>query len=156
MNLTKNQSRSEIIDRIDEYYGRRVIEIFIELKYDNTRSNFLKPGVRFEESGKLYFLVFYLYAYDWYSIENVTFTVDGRTFRMDTANEARNVVTNGIIKELVTFYTTREFLMKMSEARLVKIKTEGRGITREFNLQKKQLKMIKNLISYADNEHEIL
>jgi hypothetical protein len=156
MNLIKHQSRSEIIDRIDEYYERRVIETFIELKYDNIGSNFLKPGVRFEESGVLYFLVFYLYAYDWFSIDRVTITIDGRSFRMDYANEARNVVTNGIIKELVTFYTTRDFLMRMSEARFVTIKTEGRGVTRDFDLEKKQLKKIKNLISYIDSESDIL
>jgi hypothetical protein len=156
MHLIIPQSHAEIIDRIDEYYGRRVIETLIELKYENVRSNFIKPGVRFDESGKLYFLVFYLYAYDWYSIEKVTFTIDGETFRMDSANEARNVVTNGIIKELVTYYTTRDFLMRIGDARLVKIKTEGRGITRDFSLHKKQLKKIKSLITYIDKENEML
>ena len=143
-----------IIDEIDRYHGKRIISTLIELNTSEGSIIFLEPGVRFEEENALYFLMFHLYAYDWFSIEYCSFTVDSDLFLFSTVKEARNVIVNGVIKELVTFSATRDFLKKLMAAHSVKIRIQGRGEIREFSLTRSDTASIKKLMDYIDKTHD--
>ena len=142
--------KTEIIDWVDYHYGERSISTFIELNLDSGEDVFLSPGVRFTDKGKQYLLVFYLYAYDWLPIEKVVFYIDGDKALFDPPDEARNVITNNVIKKLVTFYTTEAFLEKVASARTVRLTVKGGDKSRDCILSKEQLLQIRELIQYPD------
>jgi hypothetical protein len=139
-----------MVDEIDRYHGKRVVGTLIELSNNEGSTTFLEPGVRFEEEGPQYFLMFHLYAYDWFSIEECFFAIDSDLFLFPKANEARNVIVNGVIKELVTFYTTRDFFEKLMTAHSVKIRIRGRGEIREFSLTGVHATAIQKLMNYIE------
>lgn len=144
------KQKTEIIDWLDYHYGERSISTFIELKHDSGEDVFLAPGVRFTDKGKQYLLVFHLYAYNWFTIEKVDFYIDGINTFFGSPDEARNVITNNVIKELVTFYTSKAFLEKMASASSVRLTVKGGADSRDCGLSKEQILQIRELNQYPD------
>jgi hypothetical protein len=144
------KAETDIIDWIDYHFDERSISTIIELNLDTGEDLFLAPGVRFTDKGKQYLMIFHLYAYNWFTIEKVDFYVDGNRTFFDSPDEARNVINNNVIKELVTFYTTKTFLEKIASAGSVKLTVIGGDNRRVCELSKEQKGQIRKLNQYPD------
>ena len=140
--------KTEIIDWIDYHYDERSISTFTKLALDSGEDLFLAPGVRFTDKGKQYLLVFHLYAYDWFRIERVDFYIDDDVTLFNSPDEERNVIINNVIKELVTFYTSKKFLEKIASARSVRLEINDGTSVRSCDLSEEQIMRIKELNQY--------